>query len=165
MRVGHGFDVHRLVEGPALVLGGVKIKHSLGLLGHSDADVLCHAISDALLGAAALGDIGQHFPDTDEKYKGISSLLLLQKVADLVSARGYQISNIDSTLILERPKVAGYISNMRQQIAKACGIEMNQVSVKATTTEKLGFPGREEGIAAHAIVFIEKGSNHATSHL
>ncbi len=156
MRIGHGFDVHQLVENRKLILGGVDVPHSLGLLGHSDADVLCHAISDALLGAAALGDIGQHFPDTDPQYKGASSIKLMQHVVDLLGAEGYRLGNIDATLLLQKPKVAPYIEQMRQNIAAACGIDLNQVSVKATTTEKLGFPGREEGVAAHAVVLIEK---------
>jgi 2-C-methyl-D-erythritol 2,4-cyclodiphosphate synthase len=156
MRVGHGYDVHQLVEDRKLILGGVEIEHTLGLLGHSDADVLCHAISDALLGAAALGDIGKYFPDTDPQYKGASSTTLMKNVVELLNNRGYGISNIDSTLILQKPKVAPFIDKMRLNIARACGLDVDQVSVKATTTEKLGFPGREEGVAAHAVVLIEK---------
>ncbi|MBN1559065.1 2-C-methyl-D-erythritol 2,4-cyclodiphosphate synthase [candidate division KSB1 bacterium] len=157
MRVGFGYDVHRLVAGRALILGGVRIEHSHGLLGHSDADVLCHAISDALLGAAALGDIGHHFPDSDPRYKDVSSLTLMQHVVGLIMTSGFRISNIDSMLILQQPKVAPFIADMRRHIATVCGIEINQVSVKATTTEKLGFVGRGEGVAAYAVVLIEKG--------
>ncbi|MBN1465332.1 2-C-methyl-D-erythritol 2,4-cyclodiphosphate synthase [candidate division KSB1 bacterium] len=165
MRVGFGYDVHRLVADRALILGGVKIDHSHGLLGHSDADVLCHAICDALLGAAALGDIGQHFPDSDPRYKDAVSLHLLQHVVDLLRADGFQIANIDSMLILQRPKIAPFISTMRQHIARVCGIEINQVSVKATTSERLGFAGREEGVAAHAVVLIEKGKRDAATDI
>lgn len=151
MRVGMGYDVHRLVEGRDLILGGVKIEHSLGLLGHSDADVLIHAIMDALLGAAALGDIGKHFPDTDEKYKGISSMKLLEHVKGLVEEEGYVIENIDATIIAQKPKLRPYMEEMEENIAKVLKIEKNQINLKATTEEKLGFTGREEGIAAQAI--------------
>lgn len=151
MRVGMGYDVHRLVEGRDLILGGVKIEHSLGLLGHSDADVLIHAIMDALLGAAALGDIGKHFPDTDEKYKGISSMKLLEHVKGLIEEEGYVIENIDATIIAQRPKLRPYMEEMEKNIAKVLKIEKNQINLKATTEEKLGFTGREEGIAAQAI--------------
>lgn len=151
MRVGMGYDVHRLVEGRDLILGGVKIEHSLGLLGHSDADVLIHAIMDALLGAAALGDIGKHFPDTDEKYKGISSMKLLEHVKELIEEEGYVIENIDVTIIVQRPKLRPYMEEMEENIAKVLKIEKNQINLKATTEEKLGFTGREEGIAAQAI--------------
>lgn len=151
MRVGMGYDVHRLVEGRDLILGGVKIEHSLGLLGHSDADVLIHAIMDALLGAAALGDIGKHFPDTDEKYKGISSMKLLEHVKGLIEEEGYVIENIDATIIAQRPKLRSYMEEMEENIAKVLKIEKNQINLKATTEEKLGFTGREEGIAAQAI--------------
>lgn len=151
MRVGMGYDVHRLVEGRDLILGGVKIEHSLGLLGHSDADVLIHAIMDALLGAAALGDIGKHFPDTDEKYKGISSMKLLEHVKELIEEEGYVIENIDATIIAQRPKLRPYMEEMEENIAKVLKIEKNQINLKATTEEKLGFTGREEGIAAQAI--------------
>lgn len=151
MRVGMGYDVHRLVEGRDLILGGVKIEHSLGLLGHSDADVLIHAIMDALLGAAALGDIGKHFPDTDEKYKGISSMKLLEHVKGLIEEEGYVIENIDATIIAQRPKLHPYMEEMEENIAKVLKIEKNQINLKATTEEKLGFTGREEGIAAQAI--------------
>lgn len=156
MRVGHGYDVHAFAEGRKLILGGVDIPHSKGLMGHSDADVLTHAICDALLGAAALGDIGAHFPDTDAAYKGADSLLLLKAVVKLLKDKGYRIENIDSTLIAQKPKLAPYIEQMRKNLAAASGIEMDSVSVKATTEERLGFTGREEGIAAHALCLIEK---------
>lgn len=151
MRVGMGYDVHKLVEGRDLILGGVKIEHSLGLLGHSDADVLVHAIMDALLGAAALGDIGKHFPDTDEKYKGADSMKLLAHVAELIEQEGYVIENIDATVIAQRPKLRPYIEQMEENIAKVLHIQKNQINVKATTEERLGFTGREEGMAAQAI--------------
>ena len=151
MRIGHGYDVHRLVADRKLILGGVEIPHSLGLLGHSDADVLLHAISDALLGAAALGDIGQHFPDTDEKYRGISSLLLLREVSDLVNLQGLIVENIDATIVAQRPKLRPYIDMMRENIAEALGIDISQVNVKATTEEGLGISGSEEGICAHTV--------------
>ncbi len=154
MRVGMGYDVHRLTEGRRLILGGVDIQHSLGLLGHSDADVLLHAVMDALLGAAALGDIGQHFPDTDERYRGISSLKLLSHVGDLLRRHHYVIENIDSTVIAQQPKLRPYIAQMEQNIADALGIDQSQINVKATTEEHLGFTGREEGIAANAICLI-----------
>ena len=154
MRIGHGYDVHKLVEGRKLIIGGVDIPHSLGLFGHSDADVLLHAISDALLGAAALGDIGGMFPDTDEKWKGADSLKLLEAVADRVKAQGFTIENIDSTLIAQAPKMKPYIDDMRRNIARACSLDASQVSVKATTEERLGFTGREEGISAHAVVLL-----------
>ena len=156
LRIGHGYDVHKLVEGRRLIIGGVDIPYEKGLLGHSDADVLLHAISDALLGAAALGDIGKHFPDTDEAYKNADSLILLSKVGELLSAAGYKPSNIDSTVIAQAPKLAPHIENMRKNIAKALGIELDAVSVKATTEERLGFSGRGEGISAHAVCIIEK---------
>lgn len=154
MRIGHGYDVHKLVEGRDLIVGGVNIPHHLGLLGHSDADVLLHAISDAILGAAALGDIGGMFPDTDPKWKGADSLKLLEAVNDRLNQEGYIIENIDSTLIAQKPKMKPHIEQMRKNIAKACKIDFSQVSVKATTEEKLGFTGREEGISAHAVVLI-----------
>jgi len=154
MRIGTGYDVHRLQEGLELWMGGVKIDHTHGLLGHSDADVLLHAICDALLGAAALGDIGKHFPDTDLQYKGISSIKLLSHVARLLKEYGYTIGNIDSTIVAQRPKMAPHIPQMRQNIADALGIDVDCVSVKATTTERLGFEGREEGISAQAIALI-----------
>ena len=145
MRVGMGYDVHRLVEGRDLILGGVKIEHELGLLGHSDADVLVHAIMDALLGAAALGDIGKHFPDTDDAYKGADSLVLLDKVWNLVLQEGYVIENIDATVIAQRPKLRPYMEQMEENIARVLHLEKNQINIKATTEERLGFSGREEG--------------------
>lgn len=151
MRVGMGYDVHKLVEGRDLILGGVKIEHSLGLLGHSDADVLVHAIMDALLGAAALGDIGKHFPDTDEQYKGADSMKLLAHVAELIEQEGYVIENIDATIIAQKPKLRPYIEQMEENIARVLHIQKNQINVKATTEERLGFTGREEGMAAQAI--------------
>lgn len=155
MRIGHGYDVHRFAENRKLILGGTEIPYELGLLGHSDADVLVHAVMDALLGAAALGDIGKHFPDTDEKYKGADSIALLREVCGLLAENGYKISNIDSTVIAQKPKLKDYISDMRENIANACGLDVSQVSVKATTEEKLGFTGRLEGISAHAVCLIE----------
>ena len=154
MRIGHGYDVHRLVEGRRLVLGGVDIPYALGLLGHSDADVLAHAIADALLGAAALGDIGGMFPDTDPKFKNADSLLLLHEVVQAVMQKGYQIGNIDATVIAQRPKLKPYIEEMRGHLAAACGMEPDQVNVKATTEEGLGFTGNGEGIAAHAVCLL-----------
>jgi 2-C-methyl-D-erythritol 2,4-cyclodiphosphate synthase len=156
MRIGHGYDVHRLVEGRKLILGGVDIPYEKGLLGHSDADVLIHAILDALLGAAALGDIGKHFPDTDNKYKGISSMLLLKEAKRILEEKEYYVNNIDATVIAQRPKLAPYIQTMRQNIANILGINIEQVNVKATTTEGLGFTGTGEGIAAHAVCVIVK---------
>jgi 2-C-methyl-D-erythritol 2,4-cyclodiphosphate synthase len=155
MRVGFGYDVHSLVEDRDLWLGGILVPHTKGCLGHSDADVLIHAICDALLGACALGDIGMHFPDTDESYKGIESKKLLQRVKQMLQAKGYQIQNIDSTIALQKPHLAGYIPEMRAILASVLGLEVDQVSIKATTTEKLGFEGREEGISAYAIVLIQ----------
>ena len=155
-RVGTGYDVHALGEGLPLWMGGVQIPHSHGLVGHSDADVLLHAICDALLGAAALGDIGKHFPDTDPQYKGISSLKLLAHVGRLLEQQGYHIGNIDSTVVAQRPKLAPYIEQMRHNIADTLGIDYDCVSVKATTTEHLGFEGRMEGISAQAVALIEK---------
>lgn len=154
MRIGHGYDVHRFVENRDLILGGVKIPYEFGLLGHSDADVLVHAIMDSLLGAAALGDIGKLFPDTDQSYKGADSMVLLAKVCDVLKENGYSIGNIDSTVIAQKPKLKDYIIQMRENIAKVCGIDVTQVSVKATTEEKLGFTGRLEGISAHAVCII-----------
>ena len=156
IRIGHGYDVHRLVENRDLILGGVKIEHTLGLLGHSDADVLLHAISDSLLGALALGDIGKHFPDTDPRYKGADSQKLLIAVYGLIKERGYRIVNLDATVLAQKPKLAPHISAMRQNIASALECSVEQISVKATTEEKLGFTGKEEGIAAHAVCLIEK---------
>ena len=156
MRIGHGYDVHRLVEGRKCIIGGVDIPCGLGLLGHSDADVLLHAISDALLGAAAMGDIGHLFPDTDDKWKGADSLKLLEEVVRQLSINGYKIVNIDSTVIAQVPKMATYITDMRKNIATSCSIAFDDVSVKATTEEKLGFTGAKEGISAHAVCLIEK---------
>lgn len=151
MRVGMGYDVHKLVEGRDLIIGGVKIPHTLGLLGHSDADVLLHAIMDALLGAAGLGDIGKHFPDTDPQYKGISSMKLLEHVAKLIAEKGYVVENIDATIIAQKPKMRPHIEQMEQNIAEALGISTDQINVKATTEEGLGFTGTEEGISSQAI--------------
>ena len=156
IRIGHGYDVHKLVEGRRLILGGVDIPHSLGLLGHSDADVLLHAISDALLGAAAMGDIGKHFPDTDEKYKGADSLVLLGRVAEILTEAGYRIVNVDSTVLAQAPKLAPHIGLMRENIARTLKLDIDAVSVKATTEEGLGFTGERLGIAAHAVCLIEK---------
>lgn len=156
IRVGIGYDVHALVEGRPLILGGIEIPYERGLLGHSDADVLTHAIMDALLGALALGDIGKHFPDTDERYRGISSLSLLEEVRQLLNSKGYVLGNLDCIIIAERPKLAGFIPAMREKLAAALKVKADQVSVKATTTEHLGFEGREEGISAQAIVILSK---------
>lgn len=156
MRVGTGYDVHKLVNDRPLILGGVSIPHEKGLLGHSDADVLLHAIMDSLLGALALGDIGKHFPDTDESYKNISSLLLLEKVADLINNKGYKIENIDSTIIAQKPKLAPYIAEMRENISKTLKISIDNISIKATTEEGLGFSGREEGISSQSICLLSK---------
>ena len=156
MRIGHGYDVHRLVEGRALILGGVKIDWELGLLGHSDADVLLHAVSDALLGAAGLGDIGKHFPDTDPKYKGADSLELLRIVAERVREKGYRVSNIDVTMIAQKPKLRPHIPQMEENIAAAVGIAPDRVNVKATTEEKLGFTGTLEGMSCHAVCLLEE---------
>ena len=155
-RIGHGYDVHALVKNRELILGGVNIPHHLGLLGHSDADVLLHAISDALLGACALGDIGKHFPDTDEQYRGADSLVLLACVRELISQNGYSISNVDATVLAQAPKLAPFIPQMRLNIARALEIELDAVSVKATTEEGLGFTGEEKGIAAHAVCRVYK---------
>lgn len=159
MRVGLGYDVHKLVEGRDLILGGVTIPYEKGLLGHSDADVLVHAIMDALVGAAALGDIGKHFPDTDPKYKGISSIKLLEHVGKLLDEHMYVIENIDATIIAQRPKMAPHIQQMRKNIADTLGIELDQVNIKATTEEGLGFTGTGEGISSQAICLIEKITN------
>ena len=156
MRIGQGYDVHKLCEGRDLYLCGVKIEHTFGLLGHSDADVALHALSDALLGAAALGDIGKHFPDTDERYKGISSVILLKEVMKKIRHKGYEVENADVTIIAQKPKILPYIEEMRRITADAMGIEKDRLNIKATTTEKLGFEGREEGISAMAVVLIEK---------
>lgn len=156
IRIGHGYDVHKLVEGRKCILGGVDIPYEKGLLGHSDADVLLHAISDALLGAAALGDIGKHFPDTDAAYKNADSLVLLSRVNEIINQAGYKVSNIDSTVIAQAPKLAPHIEKMRKNIANALLTELDAISVKATTEERLGFTGRGEGISAHAVCIIEK---------
>ena len=156
MRIGHGYDVHRQVPGRELILGGVRIEHSLGLLGHSDADVLLHAVADALLGAAALGDIGKHFPDTDPAYEGADSRVLLRAVADLIREAGYRVGNVDATVLAQRPKLAPHIGKMRENIAQDLGVDVGRISVKATTEERLGFTGREEGIAAHAVCLLEE---------
>lgn len=156
IRVGFGFDVHRLVEGRELWLGGVHIPHAVGALGHSDADVLLHALCDALLGAAALGDIGQHFPDTDARWKGADSKVLLQAVVALLNENGWAVGNVDCTLILERPKIMPHVPAMRAVIAPLLAIDVDAVSIKATTNEKMGFVGREEGVAAHAVALIQR---------
>lgn len=156
MRVGIGYDVHRLVEGRKLVIGGVEIPYEKGLLGHSDADVLLHAIMDALLGAAALGDIGKHFPDTDPAYEGISSMTLLKKVGELLWQSGYRVGNIDAIIIAQRPKMASYREQMRENVANALGISIGQISIKATTEEGLGFTGAGEGISSQAAVLLEE---------
>lgn len=156
IRFGMGYDVHKLVGGRKLILGGVEIEHTVGLLGHSDADVLLHAIADALLGAAALGDIGRHFPDSDDAYKGISSLILLEHVRDLLLEKKYEIGNVDATIVAQKPKVSPFILQMNENIAMALRIAIDQVNVKATTEEGLGFTGTEQGISAYAVVGIEK---------
>ena len=155
-RIGHGYDVHKLVEGRKLVLGGVDIPHTLGLLGHSDADVLLHAIMDAILGAAALGDIGKHFPDTDARFEGACSMNLLTRVNALIEDRGYKVVNVDATVVAQKPKIAGFIGKMVENIAFATHLDTDCVNVKATTEEHLGFTGREQGISAHAVVLLEK---------
>ena len=155
-RIGHGYDVHKLVENRALILGGVNIPHTLGLLGHSDADVLIHAVMDAILGALALGDIGRHFPDSDDKYKGISSLMLLSEVRAIMDENMAEISNIDVTVIAQKPKLSHYIPEMIKNIADILGCSLESVNIKATTEEHLGFTGREEGISAHAVVLLQK---------
>lgn len=156
IRIGHGYDVHKLTEDRDLILGGVKIPHTLGLLGHSDADVLLHAISDALLGALALGDIGKHFPDTDPAYKGADSLVLLGAVAALIKEKGYRVGNLDAVILAQKPRLAPHIPQMRENIARVLEIPADCVSVKATTEERLGFTGREEGISAHCVVLLMK---------
>ena len=156
MRIGNGYDVHKLVEGRKLVLGGVEIPHEKGVLGHSDGDVLIHAVMDAILGALALGDIGQHFPDTDMQYEGIDSRILLAKENDLMRGKGYQIGNLDSIIVAQKPKLKDYLNEMRISIAKILDTEMENVSVKATTEEKLGFTGNEEGIKAYCVVLLQK---------
>lgn len=156
MRIGHGYDVHKLCENRKLILGGVEIPYEKGLLGHSDADVLVHAIMDSLLGAAALGDIGKHFPDTDPEYKGANSIVLLRRVVKILGENGYLISNIDSTVVAQAPKLASYIDQMRDNIANACGLDKECVSVKATTEERLGFTGEGKGISATSVCLIDK---------
>jgi len=156
MRIGLGIDIHQLQEGKELFIGGVKIPHNKGAVGHSDADVLIHAICDALLGAANLGDIGKHFPDTSAEFKGIDSKILLKRVVQLISDKGYVIGNIDSTVCLQKPKIAPYIPTMKEVLAFAANIDIDAISIKATTTEKLGFEGREEGVSAHAVALIFK---------
>ena len=160
MRIGTGYDVHKMVEGRDLILGGVNIPYEKGLLGHSDADVLLHAIMDAMLGAAALGDIGKHFPDTDEAYKGASSMMLLKRVGEIIEENHYIVENIDSTIIAQRPKLASYIPTMRENIAKVLGLDISQVSVKATTEEGLGFTGSGEGIAVQAVALLNSVGNY-----
>ncbi|GLI57656.1 2-C-methyl-D-erythritol 2,4-cyclodiphosphate synthase [Propionigenium maris DSM 9537] len=155
-RIGNGYDVHKLVEGRKLILGGVEVPHTMGLLGHSDADVLVHAIMDAMLGALALGDIGQHFPDTDPEYSGADSMKLLAHVVELIESKGYRVCNLDSQIVAQRPKLKPYIESMRTNIAKTLGVEVDRISVKATTEEKLGFTGTEEGMKAYAVVLFEK---------
>lgn len=154
MRIGHGYDVHRFCDGDFITLGGVRIPHKYGLLAHSDGDVLLHALSDALLGAAALGDIGKHFPDTDPQFKGADSRVLLRHVVGIVKARGWKVGNVDATIVAQAPKMAPHIETMRQLIAEDLQVELGQVNVKATTTEKLGFTGREEGIAVHSVALL-----------
>jgi len=156
MRIGHGYDVHRFTDGDYITIGGVKIPYSQALLAHSDGDVLAHAIADALLGAAGQRDIGFHFPDTDEKYKGISSMKLLEYVKEILLKNDYKIVNIDSTVVAQAPKMASYITNMRQNISKALEIPLEDINIKATTEEKLGFTGRKEGIAAHSVCLIKR---------
>ena len=154
MRIGHGYDVHRLVEDRKLIMGGVDIPYEKGLLGHSDADVLLHAIADALLGALAMGDIGKHFPDTDPAFKGADSMKLLEHVVGLIGAKGYCVGNLDATIIAQKPKMAPHIQAMRENVARACGVEIDRINVKATTEEGLGFTGTGEGISAHAVVLL-----------
>ncbi|MBA1189720.1 2-C-methyl-D-erythritol 2,4-cyclodiphosphate synthase [Pseudomonas entomophila] len=154
MRIGHGYDVHRFTDGAFITLGGLQIAHTRGLLAHSDGDVLLHALSDALLGAAALGDIGQHFPDTDPQFKGADSRVLLRHVVSIVRAKGWSVGNVDATIVAQAPKMAPHIERMRTLIAEDLNVQLDQVNVKATTTEKLGFTGREEGIAVHAVALL-----------
>ncbi len=158
LRIGNGYDVHRLVEGRKLILGGIEIPHTKGVLGHSDGDVLIHAIMDAMLGALALGDIGQHFPDTDMKYENIDSTILLTRVKELIEERGYRVINLDSIVVLQKPKIKPYIEAMRKRVAEVLDIDVEQVSVKATTEEKLGFTGDETGVKSYCVVLLEKNS-------
>ena len=154
-RIGNGYDVHRLIKGRKLILGGVDIPHGLGLDGHSDADVLCHALCDSLLGASGAGDLGKYFPDTDNKWKGVSSLVLLEKSGELVAERGFQITNIDTTIVAQQPKIGPHIESMTTNISETLKIDPTQINIKATTTERLGFTGREEGIAAYAVALLQ----------
>ncbi len=156
MRIGHGYDVHKLTEGRKLILGGIEVPHTLGLLGHSDADVLTHAVMDALLGAAALGDIGQHFPDNDDRYLGADSTELLQHVMELIREKGYRVGNLDATIIAQRPKLMPYLPLMRKRLADVMEIREEQLNLKATTEEHLGFTGRQEGISAHCVCLLEE---------
>lgn len=156
MRIGFGYDVHRLVENRKLILGGVEISYKKGLLGHSDADVLIHSIMDSILGALALGDIGKHFPDTDEKYRDVSSMILLENVYELMESHGYEIGNIDATIGAQQPKLASYIKDMRTNISKTLNTKIDNINIKATTTEQLGFVGREEGISSYSVCLLEK---------
>lgn len=156
MRVGHGYDVHALATGRDLILGGVKIPHAKGLAGHSDADALIHAVCDACLGAAGLGDIGRHFPDSDPQYKNIDSRILLRRVKEIIQAKGWKVSNLDATIVAQAPKLAPYMEQMKQNLASDLGISADSVNIKASTTEKLGFAGREEGIATHAVVLLQE---------
>ena len=155
-RIGHGYDVHKLVAGRRLFLGGIEIPNELGLLGHSDADVLLHAICDALLGAAALGDIGRHFPDNDNSFKDIDSKILLKRTVDLIAKKGYKVGNVDATVVAQEPKLKPYIEKMVETVAEICGVEVDAINIKATTEEKLGFTGKKEGISAHAVALIER---------
>ena len=154
-RIGNGYDVHRLIKGRKLILGGVDIPHGLGLDGHSDADVLCHALCDSLLGASGAGDLGKYFPDTDNKWKGVSSLVLLEKSGELVAEHGFQISNIDTTIVAQQPKIGPHIESMTTNISEILKVDPTQINIKATTTERLGFAGREEGIAAYAVALLQ----------
>lgn len=156
MRIGHGYDVHKLVEGRKLILGGIEVPHTLGLLGHSDADVLTHAIMDSILGAAALGDIGQHFPDNDDRYLGADSTELLRHVMELIREKGYRIGNLDATIIAQKPKLMSYLPQMRKKLAKVMEISEDRLNLKATTEEHLGFTGRQEGISAHCVCLLEE---------
>ncbi len=156
MRIGHGYDVHKLIEGRKLILGGIEVPHTLGLLGHSDADVLTHAVMDALLGAAALGDIGQHFPDNDDRYLGADSTVLLGHVMELIREKGYRVGNVDATIIAQKPKLMPYLPLMRKKLADVMEIQEDQLNLKATTEEQLGFTGRQEGISAHCVCLLEE---------
>lgn len=156
MRIGHGYDVHKLVEGRKLILGGIEVPHTLGLLGHSDADVLTHAIMDSILGAAALGDIGQHFPDNDDRYLGADSTELLRHVMELIREKGYRIGNLDATIIAQKPKLMSYLPQMRKKLVEVMGISEDRLNLKATTEEHLGFTGRQEGISAHCVCLLEE---------